>query len=155
MTRQGRPKTLCTNRPWQELAWIDCQKEFFVVNTTVLSNKMYRDNPLAFWSETADNSLNWKLQPELNYPELPWKLQTTKLNYNYLEYRSKTAGNSLFFNKLDTLLKPCSWGKIAVFIVNIFKILEILGNNEYFLDFARLVVVKRGFTCFKKLCILH
>ena len=96
MTRQGRPKTLCTNRPWQELAWIDCQKEFFVVNTTVLSNKMYRDNPLAFWSETADNSLNWKLQPELNYPELPWKLQTTKLNYNYLEYRSKTAGNSLF-----------------------------------------------------------
>ena len=60
---------------------------------------MYRDNPLAFWSETADNSLNWKLQPELNYPELPWKLQTTKLNYNYLEYRSKTAGNSLCFYK--------------------------------------------------------
>ena len=64
---------------------------------------MYRDNPLAFWSETADNSLNWKLQPELNYPELPWKLQTTKLNYNYLEYRSKTAGNSLL------LIKYASW----------------------------------------------
>ena len=107
MTRQGRPKpkTLCTNRPWQELAWIDCQKEFFVVNTTVLSNKMYRDNPLAFWSETADNSLNWKLQPELNYPELPWKLQTTKLNYNYLEYRSKTAGNSLFYFIMYFIIK--------------------------------------------------
>ena len=76
--------------------WHGLIVNFFVVNTTVLSNKMYRDNPLAFWSETADNSLNWKLQPELNYPELPWKLQTTKLNYNYLEYRSKTAGNSLY-----------------------------------------------------------
>ena len=38
----------------QEMTWIDCQKDFFVVNITV----MYRDNPLAFWSETVDNSLN-------------------------------------------------------------------------------------------------
>ena len=44
----------------QEMTWIDCQKDLFcclfcfVVNTTV----MYRDNPLAFWSETVDNSLN-------------------------------------------------------------------------------------------------
>ena len=126
MTRQGRPKTLCTNRPWQELAWIDCQKEFFVVNTTVLSNKMYRDNPLAFWSETADNSLNWKLQPELNYPELPWKLQTTKLNYNYLEYRSKTAGNSLLIN----------WCKQDA--SNGVKVKDSVVNQECVIDFEKI-----------------
>ena len=40
------------------MTWIDCQKDFFVLNTTVISNIMYRDNPLAFWSETIDNSLN-------------------------------------------------------------------------------------------------
>ena len=63
------------------------KKIFFVVTTTVLSNKMYCDNPLAFWSETIGNSLNRH--------SYPWKLQTAKLNYNLLEFRSKTAGNSL------------------------------------------------------------
>ena len=88
MTRQGRPKTLCINRLWQEMTWIDCQKDLFcclfcfVGNTTV----MYRDNPLAFWSETANNSLN-----RYRYPS-----QTAKLNYKLLEFRSKTAGNCLF-----------------------------------------------------------
>ena len=66
------------------------KKNFFVVvNTTVISNIMYRDNPLAFWSETIGNSLNRH--------SYPWKLQTAKLNYNLLKFRSKTAGNSLYY----------------------------------------------------------